>query len=161
MAQTKNNKAGYVKGVGRTFAPSLKADWVEEFNEILEDEPEWSRNRLTEHLIKKGLDAQRGNDQGMQISIPSEGLTDQQREFLNSEEGKLFLGNAIRLLLMQPGAQAPSPAEVPAPPPPDHNTAPSIEAPSAAKQETEDANDNNGKLSPLQRAKNKLKRQNI
>ncbi|SDH88841.1 hypothetical protein SAMN05192534_11421 [Alteribacillus persepolensis] len=182
MSNSKGNKAGYVKGLGRTFAPSLKADWVDEFNQILEEHPEWSRNRLTEHFIQKGLDSQRKqrsliDDNYVDLSIPADGLTEEQQSFLTSEEGKIFVGNAIKLLLMQPGSQetAASSVHLPAPPKPapddtgplhtepeervvsdestEHDVGSASPLPKRREKET--------KLSPLKRAKNKLKRQNL
>ncbi|SDI60985.1 hypothetical protein [Alteribacillus bidgolensis] len=183
MSNSKGNKAGYVKGLGRTFAPSLKADWVDEFNQILEEEPDWSRNRLTEHLIKKGLESQRAQQSQLEnhlnLSIPSDGLNKEQQSFLESEEGKVFVGNAIRLLLMQPGSResAASSVHLPAPPQPKTETSSSFEE-QEKKSPEETMDDKNRqdaenfnlkeknkqkqeKLSPLKRAKNKLKRQNI
>ncbi|MFB4163530.1 hypothetical protein ACE1TI_06720 [Alteribacillus sp. JSM 102045] len=187
MSNSKGNKAGYVKGLGRTFAPSLKADWVDEFNQILEDEPEWSRNRLTEHLIKKGLESQRmqqsPHENYMNLSIPSDGLTEDQQLFLESEEGRVFVGNAVRLLLMQPGSRESAASNVHLPDAPKPNAEPeqenstTIEKPETntaldeKEDETKKINEDNQrkekkvkkeeKLSPLKRAKNKLKRQNL
>lgn len=189
MSSSKGSKAGYVKGLGRTFAPSLKAEWVDEFNQILEEDPDWSRNRLTEHLIKKGLESQRAQQSQLEnhlnLSIPSDGLNKEQQSFLESEEGRVFVGNAIRLLLMQPGSResAASSVHLPAPPQPKTETSSSFEkqektspeetmddkttVDDKSRQNAENFNlkeqnkQKQEKLSPLKRAKNRLKRQNI
>ncbi|WP_240376218.1 hypothetical protein [Bacillus piscicola] len=107
MVQPSQQKAGYVRGLGRTFVPSAKAEWVEEFNRILGDEPGWSRNRLTEYLIEKGLAAGQAvetssDDTHIQIAVPRNGLTEEQQAFLESEQGKTIAANAVRMLLAGP-----------------------------------------------------------
>ena len=49
---------GYEAGRGRTFTPTVNADWINEFNELMVD-LDVSRNELTETLIREGLQARK------------------------------------------------------------------------------------------------------
>lgn len=106
-----NRKTGYQRGVGRSFTPSQQAEWVEHFNRILNEESGWSRNRLTEHLIKEALRMR--DPTYIHIPIHREGLTKEQIQFLKSEEGQRFVSNLIHYLLQtnQKNIPIPEPTE--------------------------------------------------
>lgn len=92
-----SKKVGYIPGQGRTFTPSLNANWTNEFAEILERE-KISRNALTEELIELGLRFKR-NDH---LLISTENLTTEQISLLSSKEGQQILLNVALMLIGQP-----------------------------------------------------------
>ena len=105
-------KTGYQRGVGRSFTPSQQAEWVDHFNRILDEEPGWSRNRLTEHLLKEALEMR--DPTCIHIPIPREGMTEEQIQLLQSEEGKRLVGNLLRFLMQSNQGEIPIPKTTPA-----------------------------------------------
>jgi hypothetical protein len=88
-------KQGYERGKGVTFTPTADSDWIEDFNKLLFENEEYSRNRLTGLLIKEGLKAIKGN----KILFDISGLEEHEIEFLKSERGQTITKNLIKLIL--------------------------------------------------------------
>ncbi|PPA84177.1 hypothetical protein [Brevibacillus laterosporus] len=92
---------GYEAGRGKTFTPSKNAEWVEEFNKILQDKfnsgSRVSRNALTEQLIEEGLKNRATNSTS--IIIPGEDFTPEQITLLKSDQGQTILKNLIKMIL--------------------------------------------------------------
>jgi hypothetical protein len=76
---------GYEAGRGRTFTPTVYADWIVEFNELMVD-LDVSRNELTETLIKEGLQARKRGFEDLKGFLSS-----QEIEFLKTPMGKKLL----------------------------------------------------------------------
>ncbi|WP_025731397.1 hypothetical protein [Heyndrickxia ginsengihumi] len=51
-------KSGYIPGQGRTYTPSTKAEWVDDFNSLLNKSP-YSRNQLTDILLQEALESRK------------------------------------------------------------------------------------------------------
>lgn len=124
-------KTGYQRGVGRSFTPSQQAEWVDHFNRILDEEPGWSRNRLTEHLLKEALEMR--DPTCIHIPIPREGMTEEQIQLLHSEEGKRLVGNLLRFLMQSNQGEIPIPKTTPA----HHSTEKQVEGAEESVEETE------------------------
>lgn len=86
---------GYDPGVGRTFTPSKKASWTEEFNRLLNDGTFYSRNQLTEKLIEDGLRLNSPDN----LTLKCKGLSSEQIKLLQSEQGQQILMNIINTVL--------------------------------------------------------------
>jgi hypothetical protein len=86
---------GYEPGVGRTFTPSKKATWTEEFNELLNEGTFYSRNQLTEKLIEDGLRLNSPSN----LTLKCKGLSSEQIKLLQSEQGQQILMNIINTVL--------------------------------------------------------------
>lgn len=86
---------GYEPGVGRTFTPSKKASWTEEFNRLLNDGTFYSRNQLTEKLIEDGLRLNSPEN----LTLKCKGLSSEQIKLLQSEQGQQILMNIINTVL--------------------------------------------------------------
>ncbi|WP_026701645.1 hypothetical protein [Salibacterium aidingense] len=171
-------KAGYKKGTGRTFTPSLKADWVDDFNRVLEKEPGWSRNQLTEYYIRKGMEESNAGDRST-ITVNHDDLTEDQVAFLQSEEGRTFIGNVISYVLAGTGKErANAPKSAPSPPPihherqddgPPKEKEKEVEAEERPKEEQKneeyqsdsEVQSSSRHLSVLEKAQQKLNRQNL
>ncbi|WP_240377241.1 hypothetical protein [Bacillus piscicola] len=93
------NEKGYGKGVGRTFTPSRKADWVDHFNRILKQEPGWSRNSLTEHLLRWALSMRQPDSST--ITIRHDGLSQEQIQYLRSEQGRDYIDGIVKFAFWQ------------------------------------------------------------
>lgn len=95
-------KQGYEPGKGRTFTPSLRADWTDEFTATLNSHEGWSRNRLTEHYIKLGMEAEK-KQRGKHITVYYEELTEKQIEFIEDQNGKEIMLNLLSALTGEGG----------------------------------------------------------
>ena len=51
---------GYEAGQTTSFTPSRQAEWIHEFNRFLEQSDVKSRNKVTEILLEKGIEAWKG-----------------------------------------------------------------------------------------------------
>ncbi|CAG7651181.1 hypothetical protein ACFQI7_27610 [Paenibacillus allorhizosphaerae] len=60
----KAGNSGYEAGQGRTFTPSIGAEWTDEFNSLMNSLNK-SRNEMTEDLIREGLKARKGKETGL------------------------------------------------------------------------------------------------
>lgn len=93
----KDKVKGYQAGIPITFTPSRQAEWVDEFNDMLERE-NYSRNKLTELLVSVGMEAQRNNssvekvsenrtvavDDSNLLTLPSDNFSQEQIELLKT-----------------------------------------------------------------------------
>ncbi|MBU8908067.1 hypothetical protein [Desertibacillus haloalkaliphilus] len=113
---------GYNRRQVATFTPSIDADWVEGFNELLKEYNRKgyriSRNRLTEELIADGLKYQSINNTGASVysntEIKSVDSTDnnsdkliislndftrEQKELICNDTGQMIIKNLLRSVL--------------------------------------------------------------
>lgn len=75
---------GYEAGRGRTFTPTVNADWINEFNTLMVDLGK-SRNELTEYLIKEGLQSRNRGFEQLNF------MSSQELEFIKTPVGRKLL----------------------------------------------------------------------
>lgn len=99
MSYANKGKEGYIPGINITFTPSKKADWTEEFNQLLE-KSDLSRNKLTSDLISDGLKYRKLKEHDKDyVFIPNESFSKEQKAILNSKEGQFIIRNLIQAAL--------------------------------------------------------------
>ncbi|CAN7762118.1 hypothetical protein LJR153_007105 [Paenibacillus sp. LjRoot153] len=76
--------SGYEAGRGRTFTPTVNADWINEFNTLMVDLGK-SRNELTEVLIREGLQARNRGFEQLDF------MSSQEIEFIKTPVGRKVL----------------------------------------------------------------------
>lgn len=63
-------KAGYEPGQTTSFTPSRQAEWIQDFNQILGQNSHSSRNKITELLLEKGIQAYKHDSVVKDSEIP-------------------------------------------------------------------------------------------
>lgn len=106
----KFGEQGYGRGAGRSFTPSVDAEWVDDFNELLEqynsDGVKYSRNKLTEKLISDGLkynNAHHSQKDIVNVSFSKKEFSEKQLEILQNEVGLNILKNLLKAALSEDG----------------------------------------------------------
>lgn len=109
-----DNKRYHVAGMPTTFTPSRNADWIDDFNSLI-DETQLSRNKLVEHLIVLGIEKKRESNHSIDseksnipqqqqqgIIISSENFNEEQIELLNTKHYRRIIEEfTFRLLNIQ------------------------------------------------------------
>lgn len=108
---------GYEAGKPTSFTPGRHSEWVEEFNQLLEQHGHYSRNKLTEKLIEEGMAAWKNQassgERLTQGSVPArsipvngvtlecDGLSSEQIQLLNTPEFQRIVNSFVTRLFEQ------------------------------------------------------------
>lgn len=95
---------GYEPGQTTSFTPSRQAEWIHEFNQILEQGIIKSRNKVTEIILEKGIEAWKNSsdiaDQPVKKSSPVlDGSVTLKCDKLSSEQKELLQTSHFQNLL--------------------------------------------------------------